>query len=56
MADQQPPARVEQPYPEPIPRRLEDATTIEQVARAIFAGAKKPDPSKRRPSDAAVVY
>lgn len=51
MADQPPPARVEQSHPEAatIPRRLEDATTIEQVARAIFAAAKPPDPSKRQP-------
>ena len=46
MADQRPP-QVERKYPEPVPRRLEDAT-LEQVARAIFAGAKKPDPSRRR--------
>ena len=31
----------------PVPTELHKAT-LEQVARAIFAGAKKPDPSQRR--------
>ena len=51
MADQRPPPpRVERTYPEAatIPQRLEDATTLEQVARAIFAAATPPDPSKRQ--------
>ena len=46
MADQPGPAP-DSRQEEPIPRKFEEAT-LEQVAQAIFAGAKKPDPSKRR--------
>ena len=43
-----------QPRPCPGSRRYEavnvelEQTTLEQVARAIFAAAKKPDPSQQR--------
>lgn len=40
-------APAEERRPEPVPMELHEAT-LEQVARAIFAGARKPDPSKRR--------
>lgn len=31
----------------PITRRIEIHATVEQIAKAIFAAAKPPDPSKR---------
>ena len=33
----------------PITRRIEIHATAEQIAKAIFAAAKPPDPSKRIP-------
>lgn len=48
MASEPKPAPAGERRSESVPRRLEEAT-LEQVARAIFAGAKKPDSSKRQP-------
>ena len=47
MANEPRPAPSGERQPEPVPTKFEKAT-LEQVARAIFAGAKPPDPSKRR--------
>ena len=33
----------------PITRQIEIHATAEQIAKAIFSAAKKPDPSKRIP-------
>ena len=47
MANEPRPAPSGERQPEPVPTKFEEAT-LEQVARAIFAGAKHPEPSKRR--------
>ena len=51
MSDQ---LSIQEPRPRPVPRQSEpipvelEQATLEQVARAIFTTAKKPDPSRHR--------
>ena len=41
------------PHGRPITRQIKIAATPKRVARAIFAAAKPPDPSKQKPRKSA---